>query len=257
MRAYLSRWVSLDVERNLQRCATEATAAAAGAELIIFPECFLHGTSQTVAPARVRGVFAEVSAACPEAVFVFGSFSEERRNRMTVWRGGAEMARYDKVHLFSRTREHELWDEGDRYAAVEINGWTLGLLNCYDLRFPEQARSLRLQAGCSALVVVAWWPASRRKAWRTLLQARAMENGVWTLGCCVHSARWQGGGFSGAGNFVFDPEGEAVPIGRDGCCLVTPEIAAEPSVNSTADYRDISRLELFAPPRHVPGDSRG
>jgi len=247
MRAYLSRWVSLEVESNLVRCAKESeAAAAAGAELVVFPESFLHGYHQQVPPERVRALFAEISARHRETTFVFGSFTEDRRNRMTVWREGREAARYDKVHLFALHKEHELWQAGDRYAAVRLGGWTMGLLNCYDLRFPEQARILRLATGCSALVVVAWWPARREVPWRALLQARAMENGVWVLGCCVTAAHWQGRDFAGAGNFVFDPNGEEVPVHPDGLYLVTPEVPVQPAVDSTADYRSVSELELFA-----------
>lgn len=246
MRVHLSRWVSLDVESNLRRCAVESrTAAAAGAELVVFPESFLHGYHQQVAPQRVRAVFAEISGSHRAATFVFGSFTENRRNRMTVWREGRELARYDKVHLFALHEEQKLWEAGDRYAAVRLDGWTLGLLNCYDLRFPEQARVLRLHAGCSALMVVAWWPARRELPWRTLLQARAMENGVWVLGCCVSSAHWQGREFSGAGNFVFDPDGEEVSVNPDGSYSVSPDAPSAPAVDSTADYRPVKELELF------------
>ena len=89
-------------------------AVAEGAELVVFPESFLHGYKRTVEPARVRERFAEISKAHSAVAFVFGSFSEEGRNRMTVWLDGREAARYDKVHLFEPNGELEVWTPGDR-----------------------------------------------------------------------------------------------------------------------------------------------
>ena len=58
-----------------------------------------------------------------------------------------------------------------------------GLMTCYDLRFPELARTL-VEQGAEALVVPAAWVAGDRKVehWRTLLRARAIENTVWVVG---------------------------------------------------------------------------
>jgi predicted amidohydrolase len=216
MRIYLSRWVCLDVESNLKRVPEEAAAAAAsGASLCVFPEGFLHGYEQEVAPARARDLFGAVSREHPAIAFCFGSFSEDRRNRMTVFRAGEEIARYDKVHLFAPFRETAIWEPGDRYVAVRLEEWTLGLLLCNDVRFPEQARALRLTARADALLVVAWWPWRRDHVWRTLLRARAIENGVFVAGCCVTASEHPAERFAGAGNYVFDPLGEPVRTADD------------------------------------------
>jgi len=216
MKIHLSRFVSRDPASNFQRLAEEAAQAhGSGARLCVFPESFLHGYTRTVDPAEVRRHFAAVSARHPDIAFVFGSFTEERRNRMTVWVAGQEQARYDKVHLFAPNDEGELWDPGDRYVALKVEPWTLGLVNCNDLRFPEQARALRLGAQCDLLVVIGWWPWRRDHVWRTLLQARAIENGVFTLGCCIAASDHPGETFAGAGNYVFDPLGDPVPTSDD------------------------------------------
>lgn len=216
MRVFLARWVCESVESNVVRLAEQsAAAAAAGAELVVFPESFLHGYTRVVKPAQARALFAGVSGRHASTVFVFGSFSEGGANRMTVWQNGLELAAYDKVHLFAPNGELDLWQPGDRYVAVRMLGHTFGLLNCNDLRFPEQARALRLRAGCELLVVVAWWPWRRDHVWRTLLQARAIENGAWVLGCCVAASEFAGERFAGAGNYVFDPHGEPVRTGDD------------------------------------------
>lgn len=239
MRVHLARWVCLDIESNLRRLVAEASAAAlAGAEMVVFPESFLHGYTRQVDPAEVRATLTAASAAAPGVSFVFGSFTEARRNRMTVWRGGVEVAHYDKIHLFPPNNESLLWDAGERTVAVEVDGHVLGLLNCNDLRFPEQARALCLRARADILVCVAWWPWRRDHVWRTLLQARAIENAAWVIGCCVAASEVQQERFAGAGNHVFDPLGEPVrtaddhlyvlDFGRARTLVVDPLTAAVP-----------------------------
>jgi omega-amidase len=246
MKVYLSRFVCLDVEFNLRRVEEEsAEAAQAGAQLVLFPEAFLHGYTRAADAGAVRTAFARISASHPTVTFAFGSFTEERRNRMTVWRGGREFARYDKVHLFTPNHEDAIWIPGERYVAAKVDGLTLGLMTCNDIRFPEQARALRLSARCDGLLVVAWWPWRRDHIWRTLLQARAIENGVWVLGCCVAASECPTERFAGAGNYVFDPHGDAVPTGDDRTYAVDLSRAAGVLVDTLALHRDVESVEVF------------
>lgn len=244
-RVYLSRWVCLDPERNLARVAPEAErAAAAGACLCVFPESFLHGYTRSVAPEAARRLFASVSRAHPQVVFAFGSISEDGRNRMTLWQGGAEQARYDKVHLFEPNEEHEIWQPGERYVAADLGDWRLGLVNCNDIRFPEQARALRLAARCDALLAVAWWPWRRDHVWSTLLRARAIENGVFTIGCAVAASVHDGEDFAGAGNHVFDPLGEAVRTKDDHVYDLDLARGEELIVDPLLTYREVSVVDV-------------
>ena len=246
MRIQLSRFVCLDVASNLDRMAGEgAAAAAAGAELCIFPEGFLHGYTRALEPLEARRRFRALSGDHPETAFLFGSFTEERRNRLTFWQGGEEKARYDKVHLFRPNGEFDLWEPGDHYAAVRFRDWTLGLLNCNDLRFPEQARALRMQARCDALLAPAWWPWRRDHIWRALLQARAIENGVFTVGCCIAASEYPGEAFSGAGNHVFDPMGDPVHTLDDHTYELDPRRGAGLIVDPLAAYVDISTVQVY------------
>jgi predicted amidohydrolase len=156
----------VDVELNLKRLREEAlTGAKTGAEMVVFPELFLTGYTRPLDPQIARDIFAEVSAAAPEVLFVFGSISEARHNRVTVWSEGYQLAFYDKVHLFHPNGEHELWDAGQSYVAFEWRDLRIGLVNCNDIRFPEQARALKLEGQCDVLVVPAWWPWRRDHIW--------------------------------------------------------------------------------------------
>ena len=246
MKVYLARWVCQDVESNLARFEAEAVRAVeAGARIVVFPELFLTGYSRSVDLADLRERFARISAGAAETLFVFGSISEDRRNRVTVWTGGEQIAFYDKVHLFRPNGEFDLWEPGDRYVAFEWRGLTIGLMNCNDLRFPEQARALALQARCDLLIAPAWWPWRRDWVWSTLLRARAIENGVWVLGCCIAGSVFEGEDFAGAGNHVFDPLGEAIRTADDVLYELTLEDPPELVVDPRQEAVEVSIIDVL------------
>jgi predicted amidohydrolase len=245
MKVFLSRWVCLGAEDNLRRAQEEALrAAATGAEVVVFPELFLTGYSRPLEPSRAREVFSEVSAAAPDVLFVFGSISEARHNRVTVWLGGQELAAYDKVHLFHPNGEHELWDAGKSYVAFEWRNLRIGLMNCNDVRFPEQARALKLEARCDLLVVPAWWPWRRDHIWSALLKARAAENELWVLGCCI-AGSVEPDEFAGAGNHVFDPAGEPVRTADDRTYELDVDNPPPTIVDPVEHAVDIERVEII------------
>lgn len=249
MKLHLSRFVCQDVAGNLERMAREgAEAAAAGADLCVFPEAFLHGYRRHLDPALARERFRSLSGDCPGTAFLFGTITEDRRNRLTVWQSGEERARYDKVHLFRPTGEFEIWEPGDRYAAVRLGDWTLGLLTCNDLRFPEQARALRLRTRCDALVVPAWWPWRREHVLRALLQARAIENAVFTVGCCIAASEHPEERFAGAGNHVFDPLGDPIHTPDDHSYLLDKRACEAVLVDPLQTCVDIQDVRLFPEP---------
>jgi predicted amidohydrolase len=76
--------------------------------------------------------------------------------------------------------EHEFYQSGDQQVIVAYKGWKLVLFVCYDLRFPVWSRNIGLSY--DAAIYVANWPAPRSNAWRTLLQARAIENLAYVVG---------------------------------------------------------------------------
>jgi len=246
MRLHLSRWVCLDVEANLRRLHDEVEhAVAGGCELVVFPELMLTGYRRELEPERALAAFAELSSSAPRVLFVFGSVSVGGCNRMQVWLGGAQVAHYDKVHLFHPNREHEMWRPGDRYSAVRWRGHSIGLINCNDVRFPEQARALRLQSRCELLVAVAWWPWRRDHVWSTLLRARAIENGVHVAGCAIAASDYPDERFAGAGNHVFDPLGEAVRTSDDCTYELYLESQPELVVDPLEHAVRIDRVEVF------------
>ena len=97
---------------------------------------------------------------------------------------GRLVAAYRKIHLFDSfgARESELVAPGDAPVVVELAGLRIGLITCYDIRFPEMAREL-VDQGADAFAVIAAWGSGPMKEdhWVTLVRARAIENTTWTI----------------------------------------------------------------------------
>lgn len=86
---------------------------------------------------------------------------------------------YDKRKTFGLAGEHEVYSKGSEECIVSWKGWKINLQICYDLRFPENIRNGISEDGkprYDLLLYVANWPERRSLHWKTLLQARAIEN---------------------------------------------------------------------------------
>ena len=80
---------------------------------------------------------------------------------------------YDKRHLFRLAGEHEHYSAGSSVVTIELEGWRIRPMVCYDLRFPVWSRNT---GDYDLLIYVANWPDRRHLAWETLIRARAIEN---------------------------------------------------------------------------------
>lgn len=242
---YLSRWVCASFEENLKKLPAEVDIAVKkGAEIVVFPEIFLTGYSQRFEVEKIEKLFEKISKKYPKVLFVFGSYEKNKKNRLTVWFEGREVAFYEKVHLFYPNSEDKIWERGDFYSALSFKGKNIGFLICNDIRFPEQARDLKTKLLSDILIVVAWWPLRRDHIWKNLLRSRAIENGVWVLGCCISSSIYEKEIFSGALNYVFNPEGNQVYTKDDNIYEVTEKrfsLLADP----LKEYKEIELYKLF------------
>ena len=117
-----------------------------------------------------------------------------------------------KIHPFGEEKEH--FDGGDFISPVATKWGRVGLQICYDLRFPEVARSLALQ-GADFLVTVAQFPAPRVGQWRTLALARAIENQIPHLAC-----NWANGG----GSLIINARGIVKAEAEDGETIIWSDI---------------------------------
>jgi predicted amidohydrolase len=104
-------------------------------------------------------------------------------------------------------------------ATFGLDGMTVGLMTCYDLRFPELARRL-VDGGAELILVPAAWVAGPRKVdhWTTLLRARAIENTVYVVGVGQPAPRYAGH------SMVVGPLGDVVVEAGDDAEILTAEL---------------------------------
>jgi len=126
-------------------------------------------------------------------------------------RKGELVYEYDKIHLVPMLKEHDYLIGGTKKARLfELDGIRMGLIICYDLRFPELARQLALE-GAEVLHIVAQWPIERKDHWKYLQIARAIENQFYVISSnTVHANDTTT--FAGE-SMIIDPWGETVAKG--------------------------------------------
>jgi predicted amidohydrolase len=113
--------------------------------------------------------------------------------------------RYRKLHPFTHAGEHERFRAGEKPLTVEVGDLRITPFICYDLRFANVFWQAAAQT--DVYLVPANWPGSRRLHWQTLLQARAIENQAYVVGCNRVGTAGDGTGHTGDSRIV-DPTGE-------------------------------------------------
>jgi predicted amidohydrolase len=180
-----------DRDANFERLAPQVgRAVGAGAELVLLTETFSTGFSMTPGIGEAEGG--------PSARFLAGQAAEHG-----VWMAGTcpeiapgeelpynsfvlagpdgTMHRYRKLHPFTHAGEHERFRAGEKPVTVEVGGLRITPFVCYDLRFADVFWKAAPET--DVYLVPANWPSPRRQHWQTLLQARAIENQAYVVGC--------------------------------------------------------------------------
>jgi predicted amidohydrolase len=180
------------IQQQIESCKNDGNLARAvqmagsaldeGAQILVYPELFLTGFCYGPI-LKEDQIFSELDPfrELVEAhkCLIIGSLRSGRKNLgFCLDLGGLELR--PKIHPFGMEKLH--FDGGDFISPVATNFGRVGLQICYDLRFPEVARSLALQ-GADFLVTVAQFPSSRLAQWRALNLARAIENQIPHLAC--------------------------------------------------------------------------
>jgi predicted amidohydrolase len=213
----------LDKAANLGRLrALVEHAADHGADLVVAPEAAMHDFGAPDLPLT--------SVAEPlDGPFVAGIAEVAKRRGTTVIAGMFEVADAEHVfntvvaigpdgHLVGRYRKQHLfdalgWVESDRLVAgdpsdrlvLRVADLTVGVMTCYDIRFPELARALA-DDGANLLVVPSAWVAGEHKLeqWQALTAARAIENVCYVAGAVQNPPLYTGG------SRIVDPWGRVI-----------------------------------------------
>jgi deaminated glutathione amidase len=235
-----------DKGRNLETAAALAReAAAAGAELIVFPEKFnvLGTAEQLVAGAEpLDGPTMSWAADLARelgAWLVAGSIVERlegedklRNTSALIDPRGEIKAVYRKIHMFDvevggvTYRESDTEAPGDEIVLEEAAGVPLGLAVCYDLRFPELFRILALRGAHAIALPSAFTLHTGKDHWEVLVRARAIENQVFMVAAGqigTHPPGHQSYGRS----MIVDPWGITLAVAPDNECFVVADLDLE------------------------------
>lgn len=222
------------VAARVQAVEAVRREARAGADLVVLPEYASRFDPRGVGREHAEALDGSFVTALREVAAETGTAvlagtvvpAEERAVNLVVAidPDGGVRGTYAKVHLYDAfgQRESDRLVAGDPATAplvVDVGGLRVGVMTCYDLRFPESARRL-VDAGATFLAVPAAWAAGPHKGdqWETLLRARAIESCAYVLG-----AARQGPGVAGD-NLVVDPLG--VVLARSAAAAVA-DVTAE------------------------------
>jgi len=167
-----------------------------GADILLFPEMFITGfcydQAQEEPPYPSLDPFRNLAK--DHDCLIIGSLMGGKYNLgFCLEPEGIQFQ--PKIHPFDREKLHFLG--GGSISPLNTKWGKVGLEICYDLRFPEVARSLALQ-GADFIVTIGQFPAARRAHWRILCLARAIENQLPHLAC-----NWANGG----GSLIIDARG--------------------------------------------------
>ena len=178
-----------DIDKNLSHVtATLSRLAQEGVQLAVLPEMWSCGFAYRElnqlakrTPELVERLKALSADLC---MTIVGSLPEPHGekvfNTAYVVDRGTVAGSYRKMHLFSLMGEDRHLDSGDSILLADTSVGKIGVMICYDLRFPELARRLAVD-GADIIVVPGEWPKPREEHWRTLLRARAIENQLFVV----------------------------------------------------------------------------
>jgi len=253
------------VGQNLERAERFiADAARRGAALVLFPEMYLTGyavfsrLAELALPPGAPALRALADQARLRGLSILIGYPERRPegiyNALGIFTpAGRAEAPYRKIHLFAEERRH--FRAGRRYRVVRLAGLDVGLLICYDLEFPESARSLAL-AGADVIAVSTANMEPFRADQDLFVRTRARENQLF-LALANRVGREGALRFVG-GSGIWSPSGEAL-AGRDGgegIAVATVSRAAVRRSRRNPDYLGDRRPECYSMLTrrpHVPG----
>ncbi|MFG2000056.1 carbon-nitrogen hydrolase family protein [Spirillospora sp. NPDC048911] len=198
MRVALCQIVVGDDPKDNLRTALDAIAEAAatpgGADLAVLPEATVvrFGNDLAAAAEPLDGPFVTAlreAAREHGTAVVAGVFEPAPEGRVYntvvgIDATGALAGAYRKIHLFDAFGDRESDDvaPGGEPVVLDLAGTRIGIITCYDVRFPELARAL-VDRGAEMLVVPAAWAQGvfKEEHWTTLVRARAIENTAWVV----------------------------------------------------------------------------
>jgi predicted amidohydrolase len=222
-----------DRDANFERLAPQIQrAVGAGAELVLLTETFSTGFSMTPGIGEPEGGPSSrfvADRAVEHGVWVGGTCPEIADGEQLPYNSFVLSApdgtthRYRKLHPFTHAGEHERFRAGEQPVTVQIGELRVTPFICYDLRFADVF--WRAAPETDVYLVPANWPSPRRHHWQTLLQARAIENQAYVVGC--NRVGTAGDGTEHVGDTrIVSPMGELLATAAGGETIVLADVDA-------------------------------
>ena len=255
-----------DVSAN--RLAAERlvrAAAEAGAHLVVLPETWTYKGCPERLPEiaeAVDGASNSMLAALAAELGVYllaGSLYERTstpdyyfNTSVLFGPNGTALATYRKLHLFDALagatvyRESDYLLPGADIVTAQVDGITVGLTICYDLRFPELYRTLALRGAHIILAPSAFTTPTGRDHWEVLLRARAIENGCFVVAGGQYGEHAPGRSCYGH-SMIVDPWGAVLAQAVDGVglCLAELDLTAVDRVRGQIPSLASRRPEIY------------
>lgn len=244
------------VEQNYERAEKFIRQAASkGAEIVVLPEMWNTGYALEKLPeladengertkAFLQGLAKEL-----HIHIVGGSVATKQNdkfyNTMYIYNHDGELvSEYSKVHLFRLMDEEKYLEAGNHMNRFALGEVEAGGVICYDIRFPEWLRAHAL-AGAKVLFVSAQWPTPRIDHWKTLLQARAIENQCFVIAVNRISSKPEN--FNGQ-SMIIEPWGEVLWTGAEDeeLAIVDVDFSVVDEVRGRIPVYDDRRPGLYA-----------
>ena len=239
-----------NIEKNLQNLGLRLSSIREKTDLIILPEMFSTGFSMNAKKLAEDMDGSAVTWMLEQAkkfdCVITGSLiikqGKKYYNRLIWMRPDGSHEYYDKRHLFSMGEEDQHYTPGNQKLFVELHGWKICPVICYDLRFPVWLRNT--DEGYDILLIVANWPEKRSLHWRTLIPARAVENQAYVIG--VNRVGHDGNEVYHSGDSMcIDPNGKVVYYKPNDEDLYTFSINKEDVENARASFPFLKDADLF------------
>ena len=242
-----------DKKANLEMLEDKIKNLKGKTEVVILPEMFSTGFSMNPSKLAENMDGETVSwmkrIAIENKIVLTGSviIEEDKNyyNRLIWMLPNGQFGTYDKRHLFSYAGEDKFYTPGNTRFIASVKGWKLNLQICYDLRFPVWSRQ-----GSSAeniydiLVYVANWPTKRSDTWKTLLQARAIENQCFVIG--VNRVGEDGNGHLYEGeSSILDPLGNIIYQKKDEETVITYTLSKEMLIKTREHFPFLKDADDF------------
>jgi len=209
-----------NIDKNLQNITTRLSSIREKTNLIILPEMFSTGFSmeaeklaEQMAGKTMKWMYKIAKEYdCVLTGTIIIEEGGKYYNRLIWMRPDGSYEYYDKRHLFAMGKEHMTYTPGNKRLIVELKGWKICPMICYDLRFPVWLRNA--DSEYDLLIITANWPEKRIAHWRSLITARAIENQAYVIG--VNRVGHDGNEIYHSGDSTcIDPNGNVIYYKRD------------------------------------------